>query len=52
MCAVVLSLVLVPVGVYALARNPALRTARQVGLIVVSALIGALPLLGMLSGGV
>jgi hypothetical protein len=52
MLAVVLSLVLVPVGIYSLSRNPALRTTPQIGLIVIGALIAALPFLAMFGGGI
>jgi hypothetical protein len=52
MLAIVLSWVLAPVGIYSLAKNPALRTAPQVGLILLAALIAALPVLALFGGGI
>jgi hypothetical protein len=52
MFSVVLSLVLAPVGIYSLAKNPALRTTLHIGLVVVCALIAALPFLAMFGAGI
>jgi hypothetical protein len=52
MVAIVLSIVLVPVGIYSLTKNPALRTAPQLILIGLGALIAMLPFLAMFGGGI